>query len=191
MIPNLCHIGLLAVLTTTAVAAPALAQERSQLVAVARSAGVALEAVLKLYDPATGDWATIRHPGPTLAEGDRVAVCAVPRRDGYVSVWSRTLDGARPERVFPNDHTPEARARKGGRVTGGEEICFGDRTEGYGFRVTPPFGGAEVYLHWSPDLNGQFAPEEIPQIPDPGTAPAARSAAAPYSSVTIGYTVSR
>ncbi len=183
------HTLLASLAVATALALPALAQDRLKPVAVARQAGVTLDGYLKLRDPSTGQWAPIRHSGPRLAVGDRVSVCALAQRDGYLSIWSRTLDGDRPIRVFPNDLTPEDQQVKGRRIARGVELCLGDDTEGFGFAVSPPLGQAEVYLHWSPDLAGQFDPDEIPVIPDPGSPGASRTANAPYSATTIVYTV--
>ncbi|MEM1129023.1 MAG: DUF4384 domain-containing protein [Pseudomonadota bacterium] len=189
-----CRIGVIVFATLCiglSTAAEINAQERTNPVPVARSAGDVLTAEIQLYDEASQSWATIHGADPQLAEGERVAICATATRAGYVSVWSRTLDGKQPERVFPNDYTPEDRALKAGKIAAGEMTCFGDEAEGYGFRVTPPLGNAEVYLHWSPDLQGQFGPEDIPQIPDHGAPGASRGPSSPYSAATLSYSVIR
>jgi len=199
----------LAVLATGTLAAPAPAQQaRSNPVPVSRAAGTELSARL-MVAPAPGQsWTPVAPGQNTLPVGQYVAVCVTAARDGYLSVWSRTLDGAAPVRVFPNDFTPEERRQKAGRVSAGQEVCFGEGANGYRLAVTEPYGPAEVYLHWSSDLDGQFGPEDMPQIPDPGkralspvtiesvqggpdAAPGQTPTGARYSSATIGYVVSR
>lgn len=166
----------------------AQAQERTNGVPVSRSAGDSLQAYLKLYDRQSDSWAKVDFPNPDLSLGALVAVCAKAKRSGYLSVWSRTLDGQRPVRIYPNDLTPEERKVKGGKMEAGQELCLGDAQQGYGFQVEEPLAPAEVYLHWSPDLGGQFAPEDIPVIPDHGST-SSRSASAPYSATVLRYRV--
>ncbi len=180
---------LLAVLAAVLAGAAAPAQERTAGVPVSRAAGSQLTGYLKLFDPGSRQWARIQPENPALTDGSIIAVCVVSKQAGYVSIWSRTLDGALPVRVYPNDLTPADRATKGGRVEPGEELCIGDGGKGYGFRVSPPLGGSEVYLHWSPDIAGQFDPTEIPVIPDPGSPPGSRSANPGYSATVLSYRV--
>ncbi|MEM1360595.1 MAG: DUF4384 domain-containing protein [Pseudomonadota bacterium] len=180
-------MGSLALALTMILGVQSHAQERANEVPVARSVGDALVAHLKLYNAADQSWARIAFDNPSLAIGDFVSVCAEAKRNGYLSVWSKTLDGQPPVRIFPNDFTPEDRKRKGGHIEAGQEICLGDAVQGYGFEVMEPLGPAEVYLHWSPDLSGQFGPEDIPLIPDHGQASGARASSAPYSAQVIRY----
>lgn len=164
------------------------ASERVNEVPVSRSAGDVLTAQLKLYDRESNSWALIDFNDPELVVGQIVAVCAKSKKSGYLSVWSRTLDGARPTRIFPNDFTPEDRKNKGGEIKANTEMCLGDGQQGFGFEVLPPALSAEVYLHWSADLTGQFAPEDIPLIPDHADA-ASRATNAAYSSAILSYSV--
>lgn len=167
---------------------------RSNEIAVSRSAGDALSAYLKVATDANRDWSRIETGRvPALQVGQYVAVCVTAARAGFLSVWSRSSDGAAPSRIFPNDFTPEDRRNKAGKVQKGEEICFGDGSRGFQFKVSPPYGRAEVYMHWSGQLNAQFGPEDMPKIPDPGTREVASTRAfeARYSSTVISYVVQR
>jgi hypothetical protein len=168
---------------------PLAAAERHRPVPVSRAAGDAIGGTLKLHDAASDTWAPIRVENPGLAIGDRVVVCAVAEEGGYFSIWSRTGDGELPVRVFPNDYTPEQRKQRGGRIDAGQEVCLGDGTDGYRFSVTEPYGDAEVYLYWSPELEGQFGPEDIPIIPEYGVEETARSASGGYSATVLRYRV--
>lgn len=182
-------LAVLPVVAAVLAGAAAPAQERTKGVPVSRAAGSQVTGYLKLFDPESRQWAQIQPENPALTDGSIIAVCVMSKQAGFVSIWSRTLDGALPVRVFPNDLTPEDRATKGGRIEQGQELCIGDGGKGYGFRVTPPLGGSEVYLHWSPDIAGQFDPDEIPVIPDPGSVPGSRSAHPPYSATVLSYRV--
>lgn len=169
--------------------APAWAADRSRGVAVQQNAGLGLAATLMLHDRATGDWRPARGGEPALQVGQRIAICLESAAAGYVSIWSRTDDGAAPVRVLPNDFTPEDRRNRGARVTAGERLCLGD-DEGYRFTITPPTGMAEVYFHWTQSAEKQFGPEDMPVISDGGPSSRALSRAAPgYSARTLVYRV--
>lgn len=190
MMHQMPFLHALLVLGLTAPPVPAAGEPgRNRPVPVSREMGDTITAVLKLHDDGSGGWAPILAPNPGLAVGDRVAVCTTARADGYFSIWSRTGDGALPVRVFPNDFTPEQRAERGGRIAAGQEVCLGDGTDGYKFTVTEPLGDAEVYLYWSPVLDGQFGPEDIPVIPEHGTRNASRAADDSYSATIVRYRV--
>lgn len=181
---NLMALGALCLAGVSSVA---IAADRTNQVPVARSAGDVLQAYLKLRDDQAGTWARIQMETPGLVLGDRVAVCALANRDGYLSVWSRVGTSTPPVRVFPNDFTPEDSKRRGRFIGAGQEMCLGEGSEGYGFEVVEPLGLSEVYFFWSPDLAGQFGPEDIPAIPDYGAS--SRASNVPYSAVALSYRV--
>lgn len=190
------HLAVSGLVCYMAVAACALLPEpagagpapRSSEVAVARSLGNGVEArIVPLGAPARRRHAR-EETEIAIRLGEPVMICVTAAVDGLVSLWSR-VPGLSAERIFPNDYTPEARALRGGRLAAGREICIGDGQGGYRFLAAEPYGAAEIYVHVTQDPERQFAPEDIPVIPEFDEPVRPRSVSAGYSSRTLTYKV--
>ncbi len=119
-----------------------------------------------------------------LKEGDLALVCVQASEAGYVSIWSRTQSERRLTRIYPNERTPQEQEQRGGSLSATEERCYGGGEEGYRFRVRPPYEIAEVYVHWSEDLDAQFGAEDLPSYARGG-----KSLRRPYASARLRYQV--
>ncbi|MEM9139814.1 MAG: DUF4384 domain-containing protein [Pseudomonadota bacterium] len=117
--------------------------------------------------------------------GDKVAICIKAQRKGYISVWSRTPDMSHMVRVFPNDYTPEGKAERGVLLEARSEKCIG-RNDEFDLVVQEPLGDSEVYIHWTPSQDEQFAEEDIPEPLERGVTRGTGPNG--YDSQTIKYT---
>ncbi|WP_018633728.1 hypothetical protein [Neomegalonema perideroedes] len=151
--------------------------------------GVALEAALEPVGSASG----VRvGPGAeiVLRDGDLARVCVQADQPGYVSIWSRTQSRLGQVRIYPNDHTPQERALKGGPLPANERRCFGAGEGGYVFRVRPPLERAEVYVHWSRSLAEQFEPRDLPWLTEEPSAKSLETwLTRPYASARLRYRI--
>jgi len=194
----LCSILTLGLL---ALAQPAQAERCRQIIVSAdeKLAGNTLSLVLfhegrNLHDG--------RNVVPQLSAGSPVDLCFESSTDGYVSLWSHNAGGGAPVRILPNEYIDAADDELGIAVQAGSRQCFSDLMEGQNvsLQVQPPYGGAEVYLHYSGAREGQIAPGDFPSIgnksfkPGPScdrvqvrTTP--RGPDKPYASTSLRYEV--
>ncbi len=98
--------------------------------------------------------------GESLRPGDTVEIEFGVKRDGFVSIWSKSAENE-VKRVVPNKHMsgavgnavhvrsgePYRIASDGRLVKGGEAV--GRTGKPWHIRVREPYGSAEVYLRWS------------------------------------------
>ena len=189
-------LGLLAL----AQAAPA---ERCRQIAVATDEKLAGNAISLALVHDGRHFASGRADGvPRLPAGSPVDLCFESSTDGYVSLWSHDADGGTPVRILPNEYADATNDERGVAVQAGTRRCFSDLLEGQGvsLRVQPPYGVAEVYLHFSGTREEQIAPGDFPSIgnrtfnPGPSCDQAqsrsgARDHDAPYASTTLRYEV--
>ena len=198
----LCSILALGLL---ALAQPAQAERCRQIIVSADEelAGNTLSLVLlhegrNLHDGRN----VVADAAPRLRAGSHVDLCFESSTDGYVSLWSHDAGGGAPVRILPNEYIDAADDELGIAVQAGSRQCFSDRLEGHNvsLRVQPPYGGAEVYLHYSGARDGQIAPGDFPSIgnrsfkPGPScdrvqvrTTP--RGPDKPYASTSLKYEV--
>ena len=139
---------------------------------------------------------------PRLSAGSPVDLCFESSADGYVSLWSHDAAGGTPVRILPNEYINAADDEPGIAVRAGNRQCFSDLMEGrdVSLRVQPPYGGAEVYLHYSASRDGQIAPGDFPSIGNKSFEPGpscdraqartmARGPDTPYASTSLRYEV--
>lgn len=137
-----------------------------------------------------------------LRAGASVDLCFESSTDGYVSLWSHDADNNAPVRILPNEYIDAEDDELGFAVEAGMERCFSELSAGRGISLTvqPPYGEAEVYLHFSEARDGQIAPGDYPSIgnksfrlasqcdqAEPRSAPGSQDR--PYASATLRYEV--
>ena len=101
---------------------------------------------------------------PDLRVGSRLRVCFSASQDGYVSLWSRDAEGKVPQRIYPNEYAPETEKERGKAIEGGVEVCVGRQDDGFKFVVARPLGEADIYLHYTPDIEDQLGDDAYPEI---------------------------
>ncbi len=133
-----------------------------------------------------------------VAEGDKVRVCFQASEDGYVTLWSHGANGG-VARILPNQYTQGGTQRRGIPLRGGIRHCISDRglvADGgdaieqrqWGLEVHPPYGLAELYLHWTPVEDEQLPENSFLDID--GLAKAVgRSGGKNYASTWFSYEV--
>jgi hypothetical protein len=92
--------------------------------------------------------------------GEFVRLCLGSSRDGFVTLWVHSVEG-KVSRILPNAFTRHVARGDAIPVRAGVRYCVdadglgegggADKdSPAWGFRVEPPEGTAELYLHWSP-----------------------------------------
>ena len=139
---------------------------------------------------------------PVLPAGTAVDLCFKSSEDGFVSLWSHDADNNAPVRILPNEYLEAEDDEPGIAVAAGVPTCFSELAENQGIslQVGPPYGHAEIYLHFAESREGQIAPGDFPTIGDrefnlaascaqSGARDLPRNQVEPYASKTLRYEV--
>ena len=137
-----------------------------------------------------------------LPVGTAVDLCFESSIEGFVSLWSHDADNNAPVRILPNEYLEAEDDEPGIAVAAGVPTCFSELAvnQGISLRVGPPYGHAEIYLHFAESREGQIAPGDFPTIGDrefnlaascaqSGARELPRSQIEPYASRTLRYEV--
>ena len=128
------------------------------------------------------------HP-PQVKVGAKPDICFSSKEEGFVSIWSHDALGRSSIRILPNEYIKVESDEKGYRVEAGSDYCYSKLPGKSYLQVGEPLGEAQIYFHFTADLDLQFSPEDMPTIGNKSTEEPAVEYDHDYASKVISYEV--